>query len=229
MNVVIDNLVKSKRRTIGLEITADAKLIVRAPMRVTKKEIDAAIKQKAAWVLQKQEEALRRREKYPPKRCEEGETFLLFGKPLKLTYVDGALKVEMRRENLIVPSKKRGAAQKVITDWYKTQALETFRERVEYFAKRGGVSYGSIKITGALSRWGSCSGGSRLCFTWRLALAPIEMIDYVVVHEISHIGHPDHSKAFWQRVEQLMPDFEIRCKWFRDNSALLRPDFFTEN
>jgi predicted metal-dependent hydrolase len=229
VKVIIDELVRSKRRTIGLEITADAKLIIRAPMRVTKKEIDAAITQRAAWILQKQEEARSRREKYPPKQCEEGETFLYLGGPLKLTYVDGAPKVESNGENLIVPSKKRDTAQKVITEWYKTKAFEVFCERAEFYAKRGGVSYDSIKITSALSRWGSCSNGKRLCFTWRLVLAPCEMIDYVIVHELSHIGHPDHSKAFWQRVEQFMPDFEVRRKWFRDNSALLRPDFFAKN
>lgn len=229
MNLIIDKLIRSKRRSIGLEITADAKLVVHAPLRVTKQVINEALEQKAAWVVKKQEEAQRRHEKHLPKQCEEGESFLLLGKPLTLIYEDSAKKIEVRCENLFVPTKKRDTAKEAITIWYKAQALLILRERVAFYAISYNVKYDSIKVTSALSRWGSCSSGRRLCFTWRLVLAPVEMIDYVVVHELSHIGHPDHSKAFWGHVSELMPDFEIRQKWFRDNAALLRPDFFADS
>jgi predicted metal-dependent hydrolase len=229
MNLIIDKLIRSNRRSIGLEITADAKLVVHAPLRITKQLINEAVEQKSAWVIQKQKEALRRHEKHLPKQCEDGESFLLLGKPLTLIYEDSAKKIEVRGENLFVPTKKRDTAKEAITTWYKAQVLLILHERVAFYATSYGIKYDSLKVTSALSRWGSCSGNSRLCFTWRLVLAPVEMIDYVVIHELSHIGHPDHSKAFWGRVGELMPDFEIRRKWFRDNAALLRPDFFTNS
>ena len=228
MDVKIDKIIKSKRKTIGLEVTPDAKIIVHSPKNATKRQINDAIEKKSAWILEKQQLVLNRRNQNPAKRCEDGETFLLFSKPLTLIFDDSSDCVTVRGEYLSVPARMRANAQSAITAWYKAQALTVIRERADFYAAFAGVSYKSLKITSALKRWGSCSGSGRLCFTWRLAMAPVEMIDYVVVHELSHILHHDHSKAFWSSVENFMPDYKVRREWFRENSALLRPDFFVQ-
>ena len=123
MNLIIDKLIRSNRRTIGLEITADAKLVVHAPLRVTKHVINEALEQKADWVFQKQEDVLRRREKHPPKQCKDGETFLLLGKELTLKYETYATKIEAHGQSLIMPTKKLDTAKEAITKWYKEQAF----------------------------------------------------------------------------------------------------------
>ena len=224
----IDEIIRSKRRTIALEITRDARLVVRAPLKVSKQMIAQAVEQKRDWIQEKLNDAKNRDEKYPPKRCTPGESFLLLGGKYSLCFDSGAAEIALQNGQLVVPARFQADARHVLTAWYKAQADEVLRQRTDYYAAKAGVQYQSLKITSALSRWGSCSDGGRLCFTWRLVMAPLKMIDYVVVHELSHIGHPDHSKAFWQRVGTLMPDFAPRRAWLRENAALLRRDFFAD-
>lgn len=228
MEPKIDEIVRSKRRTIALEVTLDARLIVRAPMKTSKALIERAVKDKSDWINQKLDAARRSNEKHKPKSCTSGEVFELLGKEYILSFENGITGVSLNGGRLIVPNESKADVQRDIIAWYKAQANETLRQRTEYYARRAGVSFKSVKITSALSRLGSCSGDGRLCFTWRLAMAPVEMIDYVVVHELSHIEHPDHSAAFWHSVAELMPDYAVRSEWFRQNASLLRRDFFAQ-
>lgn len=243
MKLEIDEIIRSNRRTVSLEITRDGRLVVHAPLKMPKKYIEEAVEQKRVWVTQKQKNAEIRNNKHSPKSCAEGEMFEFLGKELSLSIESDAARITADGGKLHVPAfydaaffeperfsriSQKADMKRAIIEWYRGQAGEVLRQRVNYHAMRAEVHYSSLKITGALSRWGSCSSDGRLCFTWRLVMAPVEMIDYVVVHELSHIGHPDHSKAFWQRVGSLMPDYAAHREWFRQNSALLRPDFFCE-
>lgn len=223
--ILIDKIIRSKRRTIGLEITPEGKLTVHSPFHVSKAYINQVIDEKADWIIEKQKNALSRREKYPAKSCEQGETFILLGRTLTLAFDCNAIAVEAKEQSLIIPERMRQNAQDSIVKWYKSEAFDILKKRADFYSEKTGIKFETLKITSALTRWGSCSG-KRICFTWRLAMAPVEMIDYVVVHELSHIPHTNHSRAFWQCVAKIMPDFETRRAWFRENSALLRPDFF---
>lgn len=225
----IDKIIRSKRRTLSLEITADSKLYVRAPLKTPGWVIEKAVEEKSGWIARKQNEARLRREKYPPKTCDEGESFVYLGKEYTLCFNNNAKKAEICGKCLVVPQKRREDIQRVITDWYINQAKLVLTKRAEYYSAKTGLKFSSLKITGALTRWGSCSRGAGLCFTWRLVMAPVEMIDYVVVHELCHIIHPNHSKAFWQSVENILPDYILRRDWFKQNASLMRKDFFAAN
>lgn len=226
MNIKIDEILRTKRRTITLQITSDGRLVIHAPLKTPRSLIERAVQQKSGWVLQKQNEISLKNQKYPPKRCVEGEAFRIFGDDYSLTYSDTAKEVFAKGGKLFVPERFRDNARVYIEKFYKSEAKRVLFERVAYYSAMYKIKYESVKITSALSRWGSCSSKGRLCFTWRLAMAPVLMIDYVVVHELSHIDHLDHSKAFWQRVGELMPDYTARREWFRNNSFLLRKNFF---
>ena len=104
---------------------------------------------------------------------------------------------------------------------YRKKALEALRARVEYFAELMGVSYGSVKIGAAKTRWGSCSGKGNLNFHWKLILMPPEILDYVVVHELAHRKEMNHSPRFWAQVEKIMPDYRTRRKWLRDFGGMV--------
>ena len=94
----------------------------------------------------------------------------------------------------------------------KAKALPYLTERTEYFAKIMGVEPTGIKITSAEERFGSCSGKNSICYSWRLMLYPPEAVDYVVVHELAHIKHHNHSKDFYKFIEQFIPDYKERMK-----------------
>lgn len=245
----IDGVVRSARRTVGLEVTSEGLLLVRAPKRAPQRLLEQAVAERAEWVRLKQAEALARRALHPPKRCLPGEPFELFGRVFLLRPEPGRAAARAFPPDegvtsgggsapgedsvpgggsapgiLAVPA---GGAETraAIEAWYRTQALEHLRERTAFFARRAGARVLSVRVTGALSHWGSCRAG-HICFTWRLALAPADAADYVAAHEVAHIAHPDHSAAFWAAVAALLPDYERRRALLRTHAALLRPDFF---
>jgi len=107
-------------------------------------------------------------------------------------------------------------------DWYKERAYEKISERVQWYALKNGFQYNKIKITQAQKRWGSCSSKGNLNFSWRLIMAPLPVVDYVVVHELAHLVEKNHSKAFWSKVKMLMTDYQKQQEWLKRNGHLLR-------
>ena len=104
---------------------------------------------------------------------------------------------------------------------YIEAAREYFPKRVAYFLRLTGGSYERITIRDQKTRWGSCSAKGTLSFNWRLMLAPPAVLDYVVVHELCHLTHMDHSAAFWALVEQVCPDYRTHRKWLKDHGQEL--------
>lgn len=103
--------------------------------------------------------------------------------------------------------------------WYKRKAREYFRERVDFFSRMLKLQPGSLKITSARSRWGSCSEDNNLAFSFRLIMAPAAVIDYVVVHELMHIREKNHSPGFWRQVASVMPQYKLHRRWLKDNNS----------
>ena len=102
---------------------------------------------------------------------------------------------------------------------YRQRAKERLRGRAAYFAPIMGVSYGSLRLSSAKTRWGSCSGKGNLNFHWKLILMPPEVLDYVVVHELAHLKEMNHSPRFWAVVEAVLPDYKERRQWLKENGG----------
>lgn len=105
--------------------------------------------------------------------------------------------------------------------YYRQKARRVIRERLYHFSQLYGLSYNKLAIRDQKTRWGSCSSKKNLNFSWRLILAPPEVLDYVVVHELCHLKHMDHSKAFWQLVSRHAPDYLKHKRWLKENHYLL--------
>ncbi len=103
--------------------------------------------------------------------------------------------------------------------WYKKKAQEYLRERVDFFSRMLKLKSGSLRITSAKSRWGSCSEDNNLAFSFRLMMATSAVIDYVVVHELMHIKEKNHSAGFWRLVESAMPQYKLHRRWLKDNGS----------
>ncbi|MDO9303429.1 MAG: M48 family metallopeptidase, partial [Anaerolineales bacterium] len=109
----------------------------------------------------------------------------------------------------------------VFTRWYKERALEIISERVKQYSQQYNFAPKQVKISSAKTRWGSCSPNGALNFTWRLVMAPLAVIDYVVAHELVHLRVKDHSSKFWKTVESIYPDYKKQRKWLRENGGKL--------
>ncbi|MBI3151233.1 MAG: M48 family metallopeptidase [Chloroflexi bacterium] len=214
MHTQINKLIRSKRRTIALIVERDGSLTVRAPRRAGTAVIEAFIQEKQDWILRTREKILSLVER-PKREYLNGEMFLFLGNEYELRLV-GSQRPALQFENgfsLGSAAQKKG--ERVFSQWYKEQAFAVLSERVRIFSAQYGFTPKQVKISSAKTRWGSCSPDGTLNFTWRLVMAPLDVVDYVVVHELAHLRVKDHSSRFWREVEKILPDYKERRKWLR--------------
>ncbi len=220
--IKINKVVRSRRRTIALIVTADATLVVRAPYHTPLEYIKNLVSEKSAWIARKLKEAKQWLQR-PAPAFVNGAEFLFLGKRYELSIVEqAAAAVELvETGKLILAKRVVPDAREVLERWYRAEARKKIAARCQWYAERTGCKPSTLRITGARKRWGSCGAKGTLNFSWRLVMAPQDVIDYVVVHELAHIGQMDHSKLFWDKVRRIMPDYERQRQWLRDNERLL--------
>jgi hypothetical protein len=219
--IPVEKIIRSRRRTISLEVTPAATVIVRAPLRTPAEYIEEIIQKKSSWILRKMDE-IKRRPLSPCHKYAEGEMFLFLGRSYPLHLVeDGSITIE-RSDRLYVSSTLLPDIRNQLKHWYRVEARKEIRARCMWFSLKTGHVPETIRITDARQRWGSCTHKGGLSFSWRLIQAPPEIVDYVVVHELVHISQPDHSKKFWDKIRKIMPDFEQRRNWLKDHEWLLK-------
>ena len=165
-------LVRSKRKTVALQINAEGELIVRAPMLYSERKIKKLVEEHREWIENKKEESIERKRNHP----------------------------ELSNEEIAA---------------YKKQAKALLPALTKKFAAVMGVEYGTVKITSAQKRFGSCSGKNNICYSYILMQYPIEAIEYVVVHELAHTVHHDHSRAFYDLIAKYLPDYKQREKMLK--------------
>jgi predicted metal-dependent hydrolase len=220
-NIPVEKIIRSRRRTISLEVTPAATVIVRAPLRTSDAHIEEMIRLKVLWIRRKLDE-MKRRPPSPDHEYAEGELFLFLGRSYPLHFVDGENMVIERSDKLYVSRALLPRIRNHLKCWYTEEARKELHSRCMWYALQTGYKPASIRITDARKRWGSCTSTGGLNFSWRLIQAPPEIVDYVVVHELVHLSQPDHSKKFWEKVKKIMPDYERRRKWLRENERLLK-------
>ena len=210
-------VIRSRRKSIALVVQPNGELIVRAPKRATRKQINALLEKHADWIEKKQEQAKEMQALYIPHLFLEGESFPFLGENYSLEFVDSEKPKLVFTEKFQLTKSAQGKAEAIFEQWYKKQAREIFAARVEHYSQKYGFSYQKVKLSSAKKRWGSCSAKGNLNLTWRLVMMPLEIIDYVIVHELAHLRELNHSKAFWAEVERILPDYKTRRKWLKEN------------
>jgi hypothetical protein len=217
---------RGKRRTIGLSVGTEG-LSVRAPRWSTLGDVEAVLQEKAGWVLDKLAEARERAERQASSRIRwaDGAELPLLGEPVRLALDPahgfsgrgGAFDAAARVLRVGLP---RHASEAQIRDaaqaWLMRHARTVFTQRLDHFAPRLGVQWTRLSLSNADTRWGSASADGRIRLNWRLIHLSMDAIDYVVVHELSHLHHMDHSPRFWDVVASVMPDHAERRRALKD-------------
>ena len=217
MSEIPYQLIRSKRKTLVLIINDEAQLIARAPMRLSESVIQEFILKKARWIAKTQRQVLDFGVKQSAFVLKDGENVLYLGNTytiLRKTVAD----VTIDGHFMQIPDDMTLAG---FTAWLREQGNRVIRERVDHYANLMGVKYTSVKMSEAKRRWGSCGIRNTLHFAWRLVMCPQSVIDYVVVHELSHIPYKGHGMKFWMRVATVMPNYKEAQEWFRHNRKLM--------
>ncbi len=227
---------RGKRRTIGLSVSPDG-LSVSAPRWTPVGEVEALLHDKSAWVLEKLQNARERAGEMAQARIAwaDGAEFDYLGERLRLvldpahgfTQVGAVFEAPTAPQALATlrlglagnanEAQIRDAAQA----WLMKQAKALFAQRLDHFAPQLGVRYSKLRLSSAGTRWGSASADGTIRLNWRLIHLKLEMVDYVVVHELSHLHHMDHSPQFWDVVASVMPDHASRRKALRSAAVPL--------
>lgn len=221
----IDKLVRSKRKTIALIIRPDGTLEVRAPLRLSKKDILEWVASKREWIEKHRQEVLKAQaEKAKPanRPLQSGDLIYILGQSYPLHIIESRnsiLRLETTR--LVMSSDLLPNAEAVLQDFLSNHLNLTLSLRLPYFTDLIGKAPAKVRLSKARTRWGSCSSNGNIAFNWRLAMAPPEIVDYIIVHELAHLKHPNHSRAFWAEVARILPDYKARKRWLRQYGAWL--------
>lgn len=216
-NIIIDELIRSQRKSIGLIVKDGGKLVVRAPFRASMASIQKVLRENSLWIDKKKREARLKRRGNAPKRFKDGEKFLFRGTEYTLNIEEKAEKFFDREKGFCISKEYRAQAKEMFESWYSIQARKIIFKRVAFFAQKFELSYTKVRITGAKSRWGSCNSNGELNFSWRLAMAPPGVIDYVIVHELAHLVEMNHSRDFWNTVKSMLPAYKKEKDWLDAN------------
>ena len=160
------------------------------------------------------------------KKFVSGEALSYLGRNYRLKIYTGSFKpIKLMHGHLTVtvPRGKQNtdAIRNALIHWYKEKAEAKLREKVERYIDAVGVSPKSVGIKSYKSRWGSCSASGKIDFNWKIIMAPNRIVDYVVIHELCHLKHHDHSPKFWKEVERVIPDY-LACKeWLKENAGAI--------
>ncbi len=214
-------LIRSRRRTLALYITPEGNLEVRAPLRMPERTIEDFILSKQQWIEKHRRRLQHKQRQIVPKTYAEGEEFLYLGQAYRLAYrAEDKPAIELDG-CLFIAEKYRTRAEKVIRFWYRDEAELILQDRTAVLAAEMQVQPQSVRLSNAAQRWGSCSPRGVINLSWRLVMAPLDIIDYVIVHELAHLKQHNHSRAFWQVVESALPDYKVRRAWLKQNGHLL--------
>lgn len=217
---------RSKRRSIGFLI-ADQGLRITAPRWVTLADIDKAIHEKQHWIISKLREKreLADKRRQVTMRWEDGARVPYLGKQLTLRITHQArVSINHDAEQDILhislpPDFQEQQLKDRVKSWLQQEAKRVFNQRMPVFAQRLGVSYHSMSLSSAGTRWGSCTSQGKIRLNWRLIYFSHDVIDYVVAHELSHLREMNHSAKFWATVESIYPEYELAKRRLRQTAS----------
>ncbi len=227
-DIKIDKIIKTKRKTVMMQITKDARLIVRAPKYTPDFVIKIAVQKRAEWVQKNQEKIREKAKRIKKKKFVDNEEFLYLGLVCRLKIISNSrtpLSLDKNVGEFLLSVDffdDEKEARELFVKWYKNHAREVVLSRVGKIAAKNNLcQYNEVRISNARTRWGSCSSKGNINISWRLVMAPEEVIEYVIFHELAHLEERNHGKQFWSLVEKMCPKYKEYRKWLKDNGQML--------
>ena len=212
-------IIKSKRKTLSLSINENAELIVRAPNKISNKQIAEFIIEKSKWI-NKNKSLMQSRIN---EMNNSQSNYLFLGNIYPLIKVnEDPNKIDFNGTEFITSIENQDTFKASLKSWYKIKFTEIAIPRLNYFSDKYNLKINQVRFKNQKTLWGSCSSKNNINLNYLLVMAPMIVIDYVIIHELVHTVHKNHSENFWNAVEAIMPDYKKAKKWLNKNGYKLR-------
>ncbi|MDS0526195.1 M48 family metallopeptidase [Clostridium sp. SHJSY1] len=219
------NVIFRKRKTLEISVEPPDIITVVAPLDTPEDVIINKTKSKAKWIVEQLYSFKNMQYKKINREFVNGESFLYLGRNYSLQIVidedikNAGLKLYKGKFYITTRSKDNETIEKAMKEWYRKKTKEKIEERIKYYERYFNIKPTSIKVKEQQKRWGSCTIKNELFFNWRCVMAKANVLDYIIVHEMCHLYHKNHSKEFWELLNSVMPDFESRKEWLKNNGV----------
>jgi len=218
----------NRKKTVSVHVGLDA-MTIRAPKRLSEENILMIMQKKAQWIINRQERIKRESQLHPPKEFVSGESFLYLGRQYRLKVLRSANgcnstchlingRFQVKITNNAHGEGAKAAVEKILINWYKKHAEKKINERLPYLALKLGKQPTIVQIKDQKHRWGSCSLSGVIRFNWKIIMAPVSVMDYLITHELCHLIYPNHSTSFWEKVQTIIPDYKIKRNWLKEHN-----------
>lgn len=212
---------RGRRKTISLCIHDNGRITLRFPARLGIGRATDFIRSKTKWLEKKLLAFRSNSQGQETDDFYEGRPIPYLGRHFPLSWnlpqeESSAGQLVFTGEKFILPAHLKGAAEELFLSWYKKAASDVLMPTVTHYSALMHAVPKNIRVSSARSRWGSCSAKDTLSFSWRIALLPQDIIDYIVVHELAHLTHKNHGRAFWDTVGNFIHGYRTKNKWLRN-------------
>ena len=215
-------LTRSRRKTASIYVERDGQITVIVPEHLTDDEINVLLEDKRKWIYKNLAEWHDLNARKVERRYVNGEGFLYLGRSYRLKLAKEQTEPLLLKDGHFWLRANNGStfgADAAFKTFYRTKGMARISERVAYFQAKMGVDSRSVKVIDLKHRWASCTPDGNLNFHWKCMMAPGTVLDYIVVHELAHLIHLNHTAAFWNEVDKVLPDFHDRKEWLRVNGV----------
>jgi predicted metal-dependent hydrolase len=217
----------ARRRTISIEVKS-AQVIVRAPTATSAAWLHKVVREKTRWIQQKLAQQQMLLDAIPTREYCPGAVFPYMGRELTLVTGSATLaRADLRESQLQVLLSRRSRLEpqeqtrRLVAGWYQQQALALLTDKTDQLCARMGLVHSGVSIRATRSKWGHCTSRGAIQYNWQIILAPEPVVDYLVAHEVCHLRHHNHSRAFWQLVASVCLDYEKKRSWLKNNGQQL--------
>ena len=213
-----------RKKTVAVTVDPTGSVLLVAPVHFSTSRLDAVIRQKAPWIVQRIRHVESHDPPLAPREFVSGESVLYLGRHYRLKVHQGETgDAKLHGGWLHVPAphgvQQTAHVRAALVSWFRRHAADRLPERVEAWRTKAGVAMPRIVIAAQQKRWGSCDRSGTIRLNWRIIQAPMRLVDYVVVHELVHLRHRGHGRYYWRAVGRVMPDYERRREDLRQRGV----------
>lgn len=223
-NLSITHLYEN-RKSICLSINLPHGFILKAPHKTPINYINQFILSKKTWLTKIETSLKNSFYLLLPENFTTGNKISYLGTQYTIKQIDSKkIKIYFNETNLIIESpdnKDNIKLKKHVISWYKNISKDIFLDRIQFYCQKLNISVPTLRLKSQKTRWGSCSNKQNINLNWLLIKTPLEIIDYVILHECCHLIHMNHSKDFWNLVQKFMPDYKLKMKWLKEKGPVL--------